>query len=215
MSTPMDIISPEGEGRGDRCSDWIISSTSNWHIATDTSWFTTFCKFGDDLKTFVYDYNFGRHECLGCGSIDLDTDRTGLYVNPRPFEPVPKKLHLIHALYVPTAVCNVLSQQKFEDEGVLSMGYPLLESKITKTVIKHDKSGSEIGYFVNRTPPGFDFLKLAGSPWGVEANFDQRRTPPLITYYWPFSETGKFTGILKKAIPESAASLVLGERSSN
>jgi hypothetical protein len=94
--------------------DWVLSSESNAHVATDRAWFTEFyeCTSHDEC----------RPEVAGIGIVELEVF-VGKFRGP-------KILTLHDVLFVPTAVCNIVSS----DLILTTPGYTITTSERQTTL---------------------------------------------------------------------------------
>ncbi|EAA29719.2 hypothetical protein NCU09716 [Neurospora crassa OR74A] len=101
-----------GEGRGKDewkghskrlCSDWLVSYESNFSVAIDREWFTTYTPF----DSYVLDHRGVLMEVFGIGSVTLPVKCNDQF-DDNPTQGAEVTLHDV--LHVPKAACNVVSR---------------------------------------------------------------------------------------------------------
>jgi hypothetical protein len=84
--------------------DWIVSSSSNVHVANHLDWFTTYTPFETYFGS-IYSRDH-RLDVLGIGTVTLDIK---IQKNPQPGQPNSRTITLDDVLYAPGhIVCNIL-----------------------------------------------------------------------------------------------------------
>lgn len=111
-------------------TDWLLSPTSNVHIASHRGWFTTFTEFHGPLDTIYLGPGSGG-EIFGVGDVELQI--TKALDQGKTF---CKKVVLHDVLYVPTFVANIFGQ-------LAGTGY--LTDGMTKRKLVDRETGCTIG----------------------------------------------------------------------
>ncbi|KLU93062.1 hypothetical protein MAPG_12003 [Magnaporthiopsis poae ATCC 64411] len=159
------------------CPDWVLSTSSNVHVARDRAWFSTYTPFPTFTTSYVAT---SGPEALGIGDVHL------------PVKLFPKRsgpgahgtLHLRDVLHVPTSVCNIIGSPGTGDYSGITfagLGDDGKDGAITA------QNGRRLGYFVGRR---LMVLKLSGPPIGpaVGPSALETGTHYMIGATWPDSE---------------------------
>ncbi|TAQ88588.1 hypothetical protein B7494_g3097 [Chlorociboria aeruginascens] len=101
-------MAPSGEAYN---VDWIISNSSNVHVANDRDWFTSFTPFETYCGSM---YSNSRLRVTGIGTVQLNAK---LYKQKRGRQTNSRIITLHNVLYAPSSVCNIfggLSSSDYE-----------------------------------------------------------------------------------------------------
>ena len=94
-------MAPSGEAYN---VDWIISSSSNVHVANNRDWFTSFTPFETHCGQI---YSDSRLEVAGIGTVQLNVT---LYKQKRARQTNSRIITLHDVLYAPSSICNIFGQ---------------------------------------------------------------------------------------------------------
>ncbi|SPQ21564.1 50f88162-c8b7-49a5-a983-7e5aa8e5a23a [Thermothielavioides terrestris] len=164
------------------CPDWLISNTSNVHVARDRVWFSTYTPFA----TYIGEaYGASRLDVVGIGDVEIPVKLYPKRSGPRSHG----ILRLRNVLHAPTAFCNIVGSTSTGDYAGMQLGGM---GKNFRDGQLMDAEGRRIAYI--HAPGPVWVLKLSGPPVGpvVGESVFKQDEGYMINAIWPDSERSRW-----------------------